>query len=609
MENDVKPFVDMFEEAEHAALDANDLATRCRNYYNGNQLTEEERAELSQRGQPPIVINKIRKEVNWMRGYEMKNRTDPRAFPRNPGQEDEELATTATDALRYVVDSTKYKKIRSQCWEGLLVEGVCGAEILHDFKPPMKEPKIVINRYSFDRLFYDPHSQEHDFSDARYKGGVIWSDMDQLIEEYPEKEDVIGSSVDTTRALDDTFEDKPYYKIWADPKRRRVRVVLMYYIENGTWKWVKYVKGGILEQGESQYVDEDGVSQCPLVLESMYVDMDNARHGIVKDFLDPQDEVNKRRSKALFQMSARQTWGVKGAVDSVKNMKRELSKPDGHVEVTQEAAQDARETGVLPFNIISQQDQLAGQFNLLQDSKNDIQVMGANGALMGESGASSGRQVMAEQQGGLVEIAPLYDRILDFDEAVFRQIWMRVQQFWTQEKWVRITDSDDKPRFVGLNKQVRVRDELQNFPPEAVQAWAYQNQIGPDDPRLDSVVRVENDVASMDVDIIIEEVPDTITLQGETFEQLVNLSTSQPGAVPIEILIEAAPNLDRDIKEKLLEHLEQQKQQQAQAMQGQQQAMQAQAQAEAQSKQAEAAKDMAQAMKYESEAMQPRMTY
>ncbi|MGB1215737.1 MAG: hypothetical protein ACPG4X_20370 [Pikeienuella sp.] len=589
-------------------MGANETAQRCRRYYNGDQLSTEEHAELAKRGQPPIVINRIRKEVNWMRGYEMQSKVDPRAFPRNP--QDEELAGAATDALRFVADSTKYDKIRSKVWEGLVIEGTAGVEVIHKFQPPMKEPKIIINRYPFSRLFSDPHSNEDDYSDARYKGVVIWSDMDQLIEENPDKEDVIEGSIGPIDVSSDVYEDRPAHLVWSDPSRRRCRVVLLHYRESGQWKWAKFTKGGVLDEGESPYHDEDGESLCPLVMQSMYVDDDdNSRHGVVKDYLDPQDEVNKRRSKLLHQLNSRQTWGPKGAVASTAAMKRELAKPDGHVEVTDESVMNARESGVSPFNIIPTTDQAMGQMRLLEESKADIDTMGANGALMGTKASSSGRQVMAEQQGGLVEIAPIYGQLLHFDDEIYRQMWMRIRQLWTAEKWIRVTDDDKKARFVGLNREVTLQEELGQYSQEEVAFWAQQNGIVPDDPRLQQVVRIENPVATMDVDIIIDDVPDAVTLQGETFEQLVNLATSMPGSVPNEILIEAAPNLDRDVKDKLLERLEMQAQQQQEAAAPQQEMQSAAFDVEMQEKQSKTALNMANAQKSAADAQRSAMGY
>ncbi len=70
---------------------------------------------------------------------------------------------------------------------------------------------------------------------------------------------------------------------------------------------------------------------------SAYVDSENGRYGIVRDMISAQDAVNKRESKLLHQLTSRQTIGIKGAVVSVAEMKRQLALPDGHVELDADA--------------------------------------------------------------------------------------------------------------------------------------------------------------------------------------------------------------------------------------------------------------------------------
>lgn len=585
--------VDMFEEAEQSSMEARDQAFRCRDYYDGKQLTDEEYQVLRKRGQPPIIINRVRRKVDWLRGLEMQSRTDPKAFPRTP--QHQQGAEAATDAIRYVCENADWDKKRSAVWGDILVEGIGAVEVVHHFKPPMREAEIRINRYSYDRVFYDPHSAEADFSDARYMGAVIWSDAEELRRKYPDAADYIDGSLDPSDGNSE-FEDKPRYKVWSDPNRRRVRVVLLHYKEGDTWHWCKFVKGGKLEGGESPYLNEDGESEPSFLMQSAYVDRENNRYGMVKDMLDPQDEINMRRSKLLHQLNNRQTMGPKGAVDSVANMKRELAKPDGHVEINQEAFEDAARVGMKPFEMLPNQDQTAGQFNLLQEAKNEIDLMGANAGLTGkEDEAESGRAKMARQQGGMIEIAPLTDHLSQFTRRVYRAIWNRIRQFWKEEKWIRVTDDERNVRFVGLNKPVTLQEKLEQMPEEQVRQIALQYQLRPGDPRLQQPVGIENSVEELDVDILIEEAPDQVTLQGETFEQIVNIATSQPGSVPPDVLIEAAPNLPREIKDKLLERLQEQQQQGGQMQQVMAQLEQALKQVELMKGQAEVQETQSQA--------------
>lgn len=569
MENSVTdkalPFVDMFEASEQATDEARQTSERCRDYYDSKQLTEAEVAELKRRGQPIIVDNVIAGKINWMLGQEMNRRTDPKAFPRTP--QHQQGAEAVTDALRFVCERVDWDEKRSQVWENMLIEGVGGAEVVH--KQTKRGIEIAVNHYSWDRLFWDPHSRRHDFSDAQYLGAVIWSDRKVLERKYP-KHDFSGV-MNAGSTIGETYEDRPNRQIWGDKERNRVRVVLMYYREGDTWKWVKFSYGVILEEGESMYVDDEGMTVCPLIMQSAYVDRDNNRYGETLKLLDQQDEINKRRSRLLHMANQRQTMSQKGAVESVAALKRELSKPDGHVEYEQ-----MDDTGRPSFQIIPTNDMATSQFALLQEAKQSIQGMGATEALQGATEGESGRAVLAKQQGAMQGLTPLNDKLHNFTKRVFEAMWQRVRQFWTEEKWIRVTDDERNVKFVSLNRPVTLMEELQQRPPEEVQQFALQNGLVPNDPRLGQVVRVENPIEELDVDIIMEEVPDQVTLDAENFQQLVDIDASRGGILPIEMLIEASP-LRSSIKTKIIEFFEEQKQQQAQAGQPdpiQQQAMQ-----------------------------------
>ncbi len=540
-------FETWFSDAEDATISARTEAERARDYTNGIQHTAAERAELERRGQPVVAINRIRRKIEWLRGLEVKQRTDPKAFPRTPKHQED--AESITDAIRFVCDSQDWDGVRSDVYDNFLCEGYGGCEVVHS-QNKRGEIEVEINHYPWDRLFYDPFSRRDDFSDARYKGVVLWMDGEDFKADYPKHADVIdGLKAKYSESQSGTYDDRPADK-WYDGKRNRVRVVLMWYRKEGVWHWVKFIQGQTLEQAESPYVDDEGESVCPLIMQSAYVGRDNGRYGIVRDMFDAQDEINKRRSKALHSINSRQTIGVKGAVDSVATLKRELAKPDGHVEVSIEAFEDAARVGMKPFEVLNNSDQTQGQIALMQEAKNEIDLLGANSALEGETGEStSGRAVLARQQGGMIEIAALNDKLHRFTRTVYRHVWMRIKQFWTEERWVRVTDDESNARFVGINQRITLEQKLGEMEPEQAQAIAMQMMLQQGDPRLQEVVEIRNNAQEIDVDIVLEEVPDQITLAGEVFEALLKYGPQIPPAV----LIEADPTLPAKKKEKLLE--------------------------------------------------------
>src|SRR5690606_25854248 len=99
------------------------------------------------------------------------------------------------------------------------------------------------------------------------------------------------------------------------------------------WYFAEFTKGGILKAGPSPYVNDKGESDCELLFQSAYVDRDNNRYGLVREFISLQDAINKRNSKALHQLNTSQIVFAKGAVPDIERARREAARPDGAIEI------------------------------------------------------------------------------------------------------------------------------------------------------------------------------------------------------------------------------------------------------------------------------------
>jgi hypothetical protein len=182
----------------------------------------------------------------------------------------------------------------------------------------------------WDRVWYDPHSRSLDFSDARYKGMVIWTDRDSLEEMYPDADDVIESSFSST---DFYYNDRPETAFWTDNNRRRVRLVQCDWSERGTWWRATYTKSGLLAKPQrSKFKDRKGKSCSGLLLQSSYINRENQRYGMVRGLISLQDEINKRRSKAMHLLNVHQVVAEQGAVPDVDKARR-LRRSDAGAEV------------------------------------------------------------------------------------------------------------------------------------------------------------------------------------------------------------------------------------------------------------------------------------
>lgn len=540
----------MFEEAENSTRPAREKAERDRDYFDEKQWTASEESELRKRNQPVVTFNRIKRKINSLTGLEKQTRKDPKAFPRNP--QDEASAHAATDAIRFVCDDCRWDDKRSEAFKDLCIEGT--GIVMVGVKKTKAGIDPDIRRIPWDRHFADPHSSEFDFSDASFQGIVIWSDFEELVAKHPDKADALEATLNSATPSD-TYDDKPKHHLWADRERKRVRVVEMYYIKDGEWKFCIFTKGGFLVDPQpSPYLDDEKRPECPIKAVSLYVDRDNNRYGEVRTMIGPQDEVNKRRSKALHLINERQIRVSPNVSQDPEAIRKELSNPRGVF------VGEAGEVEILPTN-----DMAMANLQMLQEAKNEIDLLGPNASLQGKNQQDmSGKAIIAQQQGGMLESATLLDRVRCLSLAVYRAVWCRIQQHWTAERWIRVTDNEKNVRFVGLNRPVTMlertakqmgvtQENFQQFAQEAPDQ-AQQLAMFAQTPQAQQVVEIENGVTELDVDITIDEGIDTPTIAAEQFDALLQAAASGAIPIPPDVLIEASSFRN---KEQLLKMMKQ----------------------------------------------------
>jgi len=553
VENSVKKFTNHFDEfADNATTTLKDAA-QSRDYYDGRQLTPEEYSALVKRKQPPIVRNAVQKSVLKILGAETQLRQDPKAYPRTP--KDEDGAEAITKGLRFVADNINFDDLSSEQFEYQIVEGFGGGIV--EINPKTLEIELTVPMP--DRLYWDIHSRKNDYSDSKYFGVVAWMDVEDIKRRWPDSKSSIQEHMDQFSRHTD-FEDKPDHNRWVNAKRNRMMVNQEYYLDKGVWHEVFFCQACILSEQESPYLDEDGDPMCPIELESSFVTRDGDRYGVVETMKDPQDEVNKRGSKALHILNVNQTVAEKGAVQNVNRLKSEKAKPDGHIEVNPGALRDKT------FQFIDQSSELVAHLQMMQEAKSEIDELSIDAAV---SASASGRSRELEQQDQLTKIGRIFDRHRSWKRRIYRQFWARMKQFWDEEKWVRVTDEDGAAEFVGINQKVTLGQKVQEH------AEQTGEEIPPNflsDPRMNQVVEVRNDVKQLDMDIILDEAPNYINLQHEIFASVMEGSRASGQPIPLDVMVDLMPSVPnkRQIKDKLTGD-EQQKAQQQQLAEQQQQ--------------------------------------
>jgi hypothetical protein len=115
--------------------------------------------------------------------------------------------------------------------------------------------------------------------------------------------------------------------------------------------------------------------------------------------------------------------------------------------------------------------------------------------------------------------------------------WATVQKEWTAPQFIRVTDNEDAPRFVGLNEPLI-------------------------DEATGQMVGMRNKPAEIDVDLIIQPTPDTVAIEQEVWTDFVTLLPTLVNMPPHlqEFSVELSPlppSRKRVLMEKLKTKMEQ----------------------------------------------------
>jgi hypothetical protein len=483
-----------------------------RRYYHGAQLTAEQLRVLQARHQPPQVWNRIGRKINGIVGVVERMRCDPKAEGRNP--KSEAGAEVATQSIRSVLDGNQFKN-STNYWMLLQtgIDGIGGVQCVLQ-KGDKGDPDIGVHWVIGDEYFYDPRSFRFDFKDVRYEGIAKWMDLDAAIEMFPDASEKLEGLFQG----DSDLTTNPDREIkWLISTSKRLRMVEHWYRHKGRWCWAFYVANVLIDQGVSPFYDEVGNSVSSFEMFSPFIDQDGDRYSFVRTFKGPQDALNQGKSKTLALANSRRIKAEKGAVDDVEIARREVARHDGYVEVNPNKAFEVQDT----------HPDIATFTSFTDDAKAELDgFANANiAAMMGPGGVSqiSGKAIELLRQPGMAELGPfvLGHRMLKLN--LYRKIWNAAQRHWTAERWIRVNNNQKLAEFIQLN--------------------------GVDLDDFGRPVMV-NAVGQLDVDIVLDEGPDVISMMQETYDMLKGYP---PGTFPPQVLIEMNPNLPRSEKDRLIQ--------------------------------------------------------
>lgn len=392
-------------------------------YYLGDQWSAADKAYLEANNRNAYVFNRIRRLMHVLSGLERKNRLSLKAMPREGS--DDTTADQFTGVLNY--DMVRIYPELGRAFMGSTKTGINLLRLTMSYEDDLLSGDTFALRYAFNQFLLDSNFTDPGLKDCqhiitrRYVGRDATkvllpdraNDLDKLDAGGPDQKfDLFydpyrWDNVDTFRY--DEFWRRSYrkakviidkltgkYLIWdkelKDDFKRIMQITLPTrdkgnvprFLEKDryipTVDYYVFVEGELMFKGK----DPTGLDDYPFEASIAYYDpeypeLDKKLQGVIRCMRDPQDEVNKRRSKMIDILDSQISSGWEVEEDSTPDGLEDQYYQSGQAKVIWKKA------GKLEASRrINPPDIPAGLFQMAQLMDSDVdQIPGGNQELFG----------------------------------------------------------------------------------------------------------------------------------------------------------------------------------------------------------------------------------
>ena len=462
---------------------------QCFEYYDHEQWTEDEKAEIEERGQQPFVLNTIRPTVDMVCAQEVERRNDIQVCGRE--ESDDSKAALLTALLKHVFDTCHFEYYHSQCFKDALIGGRGWLET-GVYTDERGKEMVKVDQVPWENVYLDPYSRKPDASDARFIIKIKWIDRDVLKKLFPSKADEIDST------FDDDYKGQEYeaqmessdrgQEFYYDPKTQRVKLCECWYtvpekrkvkvLNERTGKkeekevfvqavhFVIFADDIILQgSAEDDKANENPlkIDLYPLVPVYCMKDRKGRPKGIVTDLIDIQDQINKLNSKFLWTVASNRVIMEEGACRDPEYFREEMQKPDGLGILNDGGLSKIRTDD--KYRDLSY---MSNHLNFLLSTEQ--RISGVNDSMLGLGGTNERSGTMQNtriSQGAAMQTTILEN--LYFSKQRIAMVILRlIGKFYTDYRVVRITQPNGLTDNFEFNRPVR--DEQGNFTGEIFNA-------------------------------------------------------------------------------------------------------------------------------------------
>lgn len=319
-------------------------------YYDGDQWTPQEAAEVIDRGQNPVVFNEIKPVIDFLIGTERRARVDFNVTNRTDSSEEAyKDARNKTELLKFIDDLNRTQFVRSEAADDMWKAGLGWLEV--GVRADPEQFAIYKRAESWKNMLYDSLGQSKMPDGWRYLFRYREVDLDIAEAMVPKKDHhllhkaIINAD---TKGYMDWWNGQPLtgmhslidqsltgkwtsYDADAWLSNPRERVLLIECWADEPYRDVGDARSGLDNAPFSMRKRVAIMTEHDTLMESWspyahncypFIPLwcyrrkkDGAPYGIARQHRGPQDSLNKHMSKAQFRISTRQVLLERGALD------------------------------------------------------------------------------------------------------------------------------------------------------------------------------------------------------------------------------------------------------------------------------------------------------
>lgn len=461
-------------------------------FYDNIQWKPEDAAEVTARGQVPIVFNVISTAVNWVLGTEKRSRSDFHVLPRR--KEDAKPAERKSQLLKYLSDCNRTPFHKSRAFADAVKVGVGWLE---DCVEEEDGGEPIVSRYeSWRNMLFDSAATRSDLEDGRYEFRSKWCDEDIVSAIFTDRIGVIEQAARDAEPMfrsnwfgDDAMDMAEFAMEQGGLsgrsvnryQRRRVRVIECWYKRP---EGVDRLRGGMfggelfdphsrghaeaLTQGHSEKFSGKTMRVNVALFTTagmLWMGPSPYRHnrypftpiwgnrrgrdglpyGLVRGLRDINADINKRASKMQWLLSVNRVLVEEGAVDDYDELADEVSRPDAQIVL--------RSGGLNKIKIENGRELADAEMQVMA---HDIAMIQQAGGVTDENlgrktNATSGIALEKRQTQGALTTSHYFDNLRFANQVQGEKQISLIEQFMGEPKQFRITNMRGKPDYITVN--------------------------------------------------------------------------------------------------------------------------------------------------------------